>query len=509
MYNIRRVPKRRRTRRRRSSELNSTSKLQQELDRIIGGIEAIKGKTQSLDCKVKDMRENIMQEKRYRQHRGGLQATAYQQRRCSTQSKLLSEHVQQTKKKCSMVESMNTSSKQEVDSLRRERLVMNDIMAQLQKEFEDKKEKMARMIAHANQLYLGRLDASSKRKKLERQEGVEHEMFKREYKALNQTVQHFDQIQASIEQAHLHRKAGDLKKAIDSGKLDPEEVGKLKAKLHVLESKVSSGTRNKDPGYTRFHSLEKAFQKIHRETGLINVSEIVQRFIDTDDDIFLSFNQVQELDKVTAGLSVQYEHYQHEINTYMNDDHSASVREKIRKESGVKLSQVQTRLVAMQAHAVKQRSSFHIVQQIIERLRSSFKTSQDDATALGSQVTQNNIMQWLGKIENHAGELITTLQRRATLNPPQRGKPSEGQGKVACKTRTSQGIEDKAFAESIKEKIDAEQAHRKKKVLPLIGPGSPVRRCFSPVIEVEESERIAGMLQVRTSMTLRCLMCCS
>ena len=75
-------------------------------------------------------------------------------RKHSSEIKVLIEQTQQAKKKESLITTYIEKAKRTIDHKRRERLMMQGILNQLKKEFEEKKEMMGQMMILANKIQL-------------------------------------------------------------------------------------------------------------------------------------------------------------------------------------------------------------------------------------------------------------------------------------------------------------------------------------------------------------------
>ena len=453
-----------RNRKRRPLPMNMLKKLQKDLNGTICAIEAAKGKLLALEQRTLDVRDKILEEKRFRQRKGGYAAVSSEYRRQCASLKLHSERLESVRRKTSSMTTDIDALKREIDHLRRERMSLQDISTRMQEEFVEKRRLMKDLLKNANHYYVARQVAVRRETTLKRHKVFEDDAFEAEWRSLGEQIHALSVIQESIGTAHLQREAATLRKKIEANKNDAEIVGKLKGELHAVQAQASKAGVMGQDGEARFDTPEKAFQKLHRETGVMNVEEIVHRFISTEDEVFSLFGHIQTLHEQNAELNSRLEHLEKEIDTAVGPTSGARMRRQIMEDTESRLKQVQQKSAATAEHHANQREVFLQAKAIVDRISCLF----GEPFLRGEATTPSNIMITLGEVEKRAGEALASLN-------VQRRKSRRGarHGDVGLAGHVSQ----------------------------LAGPRSTIKRGghhdkVGITVELEESEKLVELLQV-------------
>lgn len=445
--------------------------LQKELNRKICAIETLKGQVTALERKCLEVRDRILEEKRFRQRKGGLSAVSIERKRQHNALKLLSEQVQSVKRKTSLVAARSQELKGDIDHLRQERLGLQNVRSRIQTEFEEKKRSMKQILQQANNYYVARQVAARRETTLKRHQVFEKEAFHREWASLGRQITAHSAVQESIGTAHLQRTVATLRKQIEANKHDAEKVGRLKGELHAVKAKVAKSAVHGQEGEVRFSSADKAFQKIHRETGVVSVGDVVEQFISTEDEVFALFNHIQEFHEQNSELNAKLEHLEKEIDASIENSSGAKLRREIMKDNEKKLKQVKEKFEKATTHHAKQREAFTRAKAIVERLCYLFgEPILNDI--VGESVSPSNVMTCLGEVEKRTGEALVLLQKQKFANKRSR-RLRHGAMRHTETFKSEKGI----GQSSEKEEKD-------------------LRGVAGIQVELEESDRIVELLQV-------------
>ena len=137
------------------------SKLQDQADLYTRKIETEKRRVADLDKQIAEMNQRIMEQRR---QMGGVNAARENNQQTQRQIKILENRLEKALVKYNEALGKNKKLKEEIDSLRRERLVFNQIYKKLEKELEEKKREMANFIEVSNSAYEARDAALQVRK---------------------------------------------------------------------------------------------------------------------------------------------------------------------------------------------------------------------------------------------------------------------------------------------------------------------------------------------------------
>lgn len=136
-----------------ASSSSRVSRLQDATDQVTRSIESEKKRADELENRTRTLREGILQERR---DMGGNNAPQEQNQAISKQVKVLEHRLHRALVKFNEAIAANKELREEIDNLRRERVVFDGIYKKLQHELAEKKKKMAEIIEVANVAYEAR-----------------------------------------------------------------------------------------------------------------------------------------------------------------------------------------------------------------------------------------------------------------------------------------------------------------------------------------------------------------
>merc|ERR1719453_859195 len=161
------------------------TKMQDATDQITRAIELEKRKSEELDSRTRVVREGILAERR---DMGGNNAPQEQNQAIGKQIKVLEHRLHRALVKFNEAIAANKDLREEIDNLRRERVVFDGIYKKLQHELAEKKKKMAEIIETANVAYEARDRAQAEIQALKLQAEKEQTEFETEWKDLGRKL---------------------------------------------------------------------------------------------------------------------------------------------------------------------------------------------------------------------------------------------------------------------------------------------------------------------------------
>ena len=377
------------------------AKLQDTGDMYTRKIELEKRRIEELDKQMEIMHKKIWEQ---RQKMGGVNASRENNQAIAKQIQILENRLDKALKRYNEALANNKRLRENIDNLRRERLVFDQIYRKLEKELAEKKKEMARIIEISNKAYEARDAAQSEMSALKAQADKEQEDFEREWKELGKMIEQDrkmkDFMKKEREKLSAQEHRGDmtveqeqsLKKKVLRGNWG---IAKDKASIHASMEKVQS--------------YEEAFAKIQAATNITDIDELVTTFINAEDQNFALFNYVNELNGECEKLEEQIADIRSEIEKYkgqgLNTDNQ---RKKILKD-------LEERLQRTEAKAEQYEKKYEAAMKTVNALKvgiaSIFKKIGCDTPAnmelLGNEgVTEGNMMQYLGIIEQRTNEIL-------------------------------------------------------------------------------------------------------
>jgi uncharacterized protein (DUF3084 family) len=194
-----------------------------------------------------------------------------------------------------------------------------------------------------------------------------------------------------------------------TGRITADEEGSLRNKLAKGNWSQAKEKAAQKASLDRVQSFEEAFQQIKAATGIDNIDELVQTFIDAEDQNFSLFNYVNELNNEVEKLEEQIAEIKAEIEKYKGQGgQNDRQRKKLLKDLEDRLASTEARAEQYEAKALKAAKT---VSQLEQGIQSIFNKIECDKSALSDMlgttgVTESNMMQYLGIIEQRTNELL-------------------------------------------------------------------------------------------------------
>ena len=419
------------------------TKLQDTIDQITRSIEAEKRRAEEVDQRAKTVREAILAE---RKDMGGNNAPMEQNQAVGKQIKVLEHRLHRALVKFNEAIAANKDLREEIDNLRRERVVFDGIYKKLQLELSEKKKKMAEIIEVANVAYEARDRAQAEISGLKASAEKEQGEFEHEWKELGQKLEE-DRKRQDFLARERQRLAGEETRG-QMSKDDEQELKKVVTKGHWNLAKDKAAIHS---GMEKVQTYEEAFAKIQAATGISDIDELVRQFIENEDQNFKMFNYLNELNmEIEKGEEALVELKQESDKYKGQDKGAASQRKRLIKELQDRVNEVDGRTGAADEQL---RQTSHAVAQIarsIEGLCNKLGCQSTLLEEMGAEggCNDSSIMVYLGVLEQRGNELLTSylgLQSggmhysEAPLSPGGRGGGGGGSPGVVVGPNTPQG----------------------------------------------------------------------
>merc|ERR1719390_603763 len=121
------------------------------------------------------------------------------------QIRILEDRLNSGLQKFNVAIAANKKLRDEIDTLRRERAVFDDIYRKLENELQQKKKEMANIIEQANAAYEARDSAQAQMAALKQQADKEHQEFEKEWKELGRLIENDKKMKEFMRQKERHR----------------------------------------------------------------------------------------------------------------------------------------------------------------------------------------------------------------------------------------------------------------------------------------------------------------
>ncbi|XP_018556179.1 coiled-coil domain-containing protein 114 [Lates calcarifer] len=288
----------------------------------------------------------------------------------------------------------NSRLREEIQTLHIERVRFQQLRNRLDKELQEVRKRIGEMINLSTAAYDARVEAQSKMSMMRDKAVKDLAQYNAEMKELERVIAH-----ESCLKEFMTTKCSER-----SGQDDGPELG------HRRMSEVKE-QRRMDSGEESLDALEEVFERIQAVTGEDNLDMLVTRFIQVEDRNFALFNFVNEQNNEAEALRDQISQIQEEMEQYrvkglqQEHDHRSLLRDIDEQQ---KETEFQVQDYENQASIISK-----ILDEIKTGVNSTFSKMECDRSViedtLGSStgISENNIMSYLGLVEQKTNELLT------------------------------------------------------------------------------------------------------
>lgn len=363
---------------------------------------------QILEDQIQVVKQKILQQRRAM---GGVNASKENQFMIEKQIRILENRLDKSLIKFNEAITDNKILREQIDELRRERVVFENVYRKMERELQDRKMKMAEIIETSNQSYEQRDAYQMEIAAIEQANRKEQDEFEEQMITLGNLMDTELQMPVNTSASSLASRTKNISRSNT---------------LHATSTRPSGGTMGRDDQdqtadkksdedinfLERAQNFEEAFMKIKSSTGIADIDEVVKTFIKNEDHNFSLFNYVTEQNNEMEKIQEQIQAYKEEEVKYAQESgNDANQHKEVLKDLEVKLQ-------TTDSMAEKYELRNQDLQRIIESLKRGMQTifiKFDFATedgAVDPTVTESNMVNYLGHIELKANQL---LQQYATL----------------------------------------------------------------------------------------------
>mmetsp|Transcript_73304 Transcript_73304/g.177306 ORF Transcript_73304/g.177306 Transcript_73304/m.177306 type:complete len:548 (+) Transcript_73304:193-1836(+) len=381
------------------------ARVRAEGDAYVRRIEVEKRKIVDLETALGAMQGKIFEQ---RHRTGGLNATRDNSKMIAKQIQILENRLDKALVRYNGVLGRNKELRSRIDELRRERVVFDGIYKKLEREIHERTRQLKELADQANNAYRTRDSVQADMAALKVRAERDSDNFEREWKAMSKAIEddrraHEATLEAGEESSGPTGEGGkrgdltieqerELKRKVAQGAW---LIGKDKASIAVSADKVAS--------------YEEAFAKIQMATGITDIDSLVDKFIEAEDKNYSLFNYVNQLATEIEKLEGAVSDVHSEIERYKGQGaQSDNQRKRILRELQDRLEKTKNKAESFDS---KYQGSMNHINLLKSAIQSIFVKigchTPSVAELLGAQgVTETNMMQYLGIVEQRINELL-------------------------------------------------------------------------------------------------------
>lgn len=371
--------------------------LQQKLDIEVDAAKTLSESLDATQSGILDIRHDMGKH-------GGVTASLDNAKAVQKQIRILENRLDKALQKFNMAIAANRTLREQIDTLRRERVVFDDIYQKLAKELVLKKQEMASIIEQANAAYEARDSAQAQMAALKQQADKEHAEFEKEWRELGRLIENDKKMKEFMRQKVRNR--AEEAKALEGSKTDEDRHRKkiIKNAWDTTKTLVNITSSQEKVG-----TYEEAFSKIQAATGICDIDDLVSAFVNAEDQNFTLFKYNNE-------LSADIEKLEQQIADY-KEEYIALSGSSTRKEDTDKVKILETleeKWTDIDKKAVAYHDKYTDANQILSHLRDTIKVifnrincSEDDLpSGTGAGISESNMIIYLAVIEQRTNELL-------------------------------------------------------------------------------------------------------
>ena len=294
-------------------------------------------------------------------------------------------------------------------------------LCEQERELADKRTEMAEIIDAANEAYAARDQAQEEMARLKKRADEEQQAFEEEWKQLGSLIEEDRKRKSDFMKRDKGATATESR-----GDMSIDEENKLKKRVVKGNWGIAKDKAAQQVSLEKVQSYEEAFERIKQATGITEIDELVTTFIDAEEQNFSLFNYVNELNNEIEKLEVQITEIKAEIEKYRGQGvNTENQRKKILKD-------LEDKLQKTEAKSQQYDEKYQVAQKTVNALKVGIqsifykigceKMPQSEMLDKSEGVTEANMMQYLGIVEQRTNEI---LQLYAQHQAAVQGKPGD------------------------------------------------------------------------------------
>ncbi|RLN67085.1 hypothetical protein BBJ29_004996 [Phytophthora kernoviae] len=378
-------------------------------------------KLDTLTQQIQVMRHKVLHQKK---HMGGVNAARENQQMVSKQIRILENRLDKSLVKFNEALAQNKLLREEIDNLRRERVVFDAIYRKLEREHGDKKRQMAQTIELSNQAYEQRDSAQLELRSLQDENRSELDVHRRALSELMEKLEDSKGFNAGSENTGYRRHVSSAGAArgesgnVYAGNMSVEEEADMKRKVQKGTWGVAKEKVHVQVSIERVQNFEEAFMKIKAATRIDDLEQLVTSFIKKEDQNFSLFNYVNEQSNEIEKLEEWITALREEERRYTGSgdgkngdtggDDGAGQHKQLLRELEARLALTEQAADKYETRCAEAQKTVNAVKRAIQNL---FTKTGCNAQAMvemlgDSVVTEANMMAYLGVIEQKTNEIL-------------------------------------------------------------------------------------------------------
>lgn len=381
----------------------NVEKLVELLEREAQAQEELKKEKEAIagvDEKVAAMREKINQQSK----KMGGSKDVYQEKHVANMklTRILENRLDEMTKKFSIALTGNLKLREHINHVEGQKARFLDLHKRLQAELIEGKKEIDRISEVATTHFTIRDEAQHRMASLRERADREMAVYNAEIKDVKRILEHDRKLRK-----FMTTKAEDRASILED-ELMVRAIKKYEAQLNGLQQETSK--------------FEEIFDKIKEATGIEDTDTLVESFIENEDRNFALYNYVNNMNTEIENLKDDIRRLKDEIELIKKEGVDSDVhRKEILNELEQKMVEVTDELTLVNKEYKASRRQLELLKPKVESVFNSMecdRSSIAELLGIGVSIDDNNIMQYLGIIEQKCNELLQNkaLEKIKKLN---------------------------------------------------------------------------------------------
>ena len=381
----------------------NVEKLVELLEREAQAQEELKKEKEAIagvDEKVAAMREKINQQSK----KMGGSKDVYQEKHVANMklTRILENRLDEMTKKFSIALTGNLKLREHINHVEGQKARFLDLHKRLQAELIEGKKEIDRISEVATTHFTIRDEAQHRMASLRERADREMAVYNAEIKDVKRILEHDRKLRK-----FMTTKAEDRASILED-ELMVRAIKKYEAQLNGLQQETSK--------------FEEIFDKIKEATGIEDTDTLVESFIENEDRNFALYNYVNNMNTEIENLKDDIRRLKDEIELIKKEGVDSDVhRKEILNELEQKMVEVTDELTLVNKEYKASRRQLELLKPKVESVFNSIecdRSSVAELLGIGVSIDDNNIMQYLGIIEQKCNELLQNkaLEKIKKLN---------------------------------------------------------------------------------------------
>ena len=381
----------------------NVEKLVELLEREVQAQEELKKEKEAIagvDEKVAAMREKINQQSK----KMGGSKDVYQEKHVANMklTRILENRLDEMTKKFSIALTGNLKLREHINHVEGQKARFLDLHKRLQAELIEGKKEIDRISEVATTHFTIRDEAQHRMASLRERADREMAVYNAEIKDVKRILEHDRKLRK-----FMTTKAEDRASILED-ELMVRAIKKYEAQLNGLQQET--------------RKFEEIFDKIKEATGIEDTDTLVESFIENEDRNFALYNYVNNMNTEIENLKDDIRRLKDEIELIKKEGVDSDVhRKEILNELEQKMVEVTDELTLVNKQYKASRRQLELLKPKVESVFNSIecdRSSIAELLGIGVSIDDNNIMQYLGIIEQKCNELLQNkaLEKIKKLN---------------------------------------------------------------------------------------------